>query len=243
MTKVGDVTGPRTPTPSPMPWVSVVLPAPSPPVSTTRSPAAQQRARGRDPAPGCRRRREATTRRPLTRRPRGAPRPARARATLRFFAMSWTVRRTRGLLLTGTPSATARCARAMSMSSCWVTSCGCSSMRMWPASSTTTCSAPGMRRTISSLCEGGVMRSPAPFMTRVSMPMSGARSSLMSSASMSGRKAAMTSKDVEKIISPTRWTRSALTGESNAQRWTRRPAPRGPSCAAPRSARRAATAG
>ena len=38
---------------------------------------------------------------------------------------------------------------------------------------------------------------------------------------MSGRKAAMTSKDVAKIISPTSWTSSLLTGESNAHRWTR----------------------
>ena len=29
MTKVGEVTAPRTPSPAPIPWVSVVLPAPS----------------------------------------------------------------------------------------------------------------------------------------------------------------------------------------------------------------------
>ena len=40
-TKVGLVTGPRTPRPSPIPRVSVVLPAPSGPLSTTRSPGAR----------------------------------------------------------------------------------------------------------------------------------------------------------------------------------------------------------
>ena len=38
ITKVGEVTSPRTPSPSPMPWVSVVLPAPRSPVRITRSP-------------------------------------------------------------------------------------------------------------------------------------------------------------------------------------------------------------
>ena len=61
----------------------------------------------------------------------------------------------------------------------------------------------------------------------------------MSRASMSGRKAAMTSKEVAKIMSPTRCTRSALTGESNAHRWTTasctprpilRSTPIGPAC-------------
>ena len=40
MTKVGEVTAPRTPRPAPSPWVNVVLPAPSEPVSTIRSPGA-----------------------------------------------------------------------------------------------------------------------------------------------------------------------------------------------------------
>ena len=41
ITKVGEVTSPRTPRPAPIPWVKVVLPAPSSPLSTTRSPGAQ----------------------------------------------------------------------------------------------------------------------------------------------------------------------------------------------------------
>ena len=43
ITKVGEVTSPRTPSPAPIPWVSVVLPAPRSPVRITRSPCAQQR--------------------------------------------------------------------------------------------------------------------------------------------------------------------------------------------------------
>ena len=42
ITKVGEVTSPRTPSPSPMPWVSVVLPAPRSPVRITRSPGASR---------------------------------------------------------------------------------------------------------------------------------------------------------------------------------------------------------
>ncbi len=44
MTKVGEVTEPRTPSPSPMPWVSVVFPAPRSPVRITRSPARSRTA-------------------------------------------------------------------------------------------------------------------------------------------------------------------------------------------------------
>ena len=51
ITKVGEVTAPRTPRPSPRPRVRVVLPAPSSPVSRTRSPgrssAASRRPRSR----------------------------------------------------------------------------------------------------------------------------------------------------------------------------------------------------
>ena len=39
ITKVGEVTSPRTPSPAPMPCASAVLPAPSGPVSSSRSPA------------------------------------------------------------------------------------------------------------------------------------------------------------------------------------------------------------
>src|SRR5215472_15300350 len=47
MTKVGEVTGPRTPSPAPMPWTRVVLPAPSGPARITRSPARSSAARRR----------------------------------------------------------------------------------------------------------------------------------------------------------------------------------------------------
>ena len=65
----------------------------------------------------------------------------------------------------------------------------------------------------------------------------------MSSESKSGRNAAMTSKEVEKIMSPTaaRARRSPASRTPSAA--PRHPAHRGPSCAARRSARRAATCG
>ena len=42
ITKVGDVTAPRTPRAAPMPWVSVVFPAPRSPVRISRSPASSR---------------------------------------------------------------------------------------------------------------------------------------------------------------------------------------------------------
>ena len=214
MTKVGEVTGPRTPSPSPMPWVSVVLPAPRPPVSTTRSPGAQQRARATRPSA----RVSSTVASRATRR-RAAHRHAGGlRAAPRGRGGAWR-RRRRGASwrCPGRCGAPAACCSpaaprrppagpgSMSMSSCWVTSSGCSSMMMWPGVLDDDVLGPGdPAHDLLAVRRRGEEVAGAVHDQRLDADERGEARRARSRASMSGRKSAMTSNGVAKIMSPTR---------------------------------------
>ena len=153
--------------------------------------------------------------RPARRSARARGRPPASRVTARRTGM--TVRRA-GVRIAFRRPGVRRSARSTSSARCRLTTSRVLEHSRWPASLTTTCSAPGSGATISSLCDGGVSRSPSPTMTSTSSPSSAASACRLSCVGTSagtrddvepGRGDHVRGEPDERVRSPARRTSSA----------------------------------